>query len=504
MVDQNIFVCTEPQIGCAGTRVNGQPALPAVPVPGFKCIGQIDNQTNTTVVWTVTGQGNNEGYYGIAFAPDESFGPYIAAVFDATGQWHLLLPNSVSQFDSGFSTMNHVCFIYYNGIWTSYRPKFPLSIDPIISAVPCACDFTLLCNGDGVTMDREEPAYEIVVNNVLPFCEAGYVQDIPQGTPSFTLNASLSMDPDASPFPFTFRWAILQTPYSPSPPPFTINATALVQEVNATGLVQGLYSFVLWVSDLQAQVPCVFNLTISANALFAITEPDFEALFTFYAGNDVLHPCSAYPPQPSIAVNGSYSYNTLGVPMIYYWTQTDGGPLAFLCDPSGFDATRAIFNTSEPILQFVPYVPGQYCFQLIVSDNITNSTPAYVCVQVFTDLGQPPSSQTPINNYTEPPLVYLTPPPVPNYPFPNTTLPPFNTFPPVSPAPTPNTTVPPMFPDLGPLSPTDKVATVIVMAWCFLILWASIWFISQFMEQNEYGFLDKKIYGGSFSRLWNY
>jgi hypothetical protein len=275
--------------------------------------------------------------------------------------------------------------------------------------------------------------------------------------------------------------------------------------INASNLTEGSYIFGLWASDLQVQVPCIYNVTIVANQVVAVTELDFEALFTFYAGDDVAHPCSQFPPQPSISVNGSYSYSTAGVPLSYSWTQTDGLPLLFSCDPDGFTPTQAIFNTSEPVMQFVPPSPGWYCFQLVVSDGVTNSTPAYICVQVQPDFGQPNSTLTPIVNYTPPPLNFFTPPPVPHIPFENATIPPLDSQAPVVPSPTLNNThVPPMFPTYPPMSPTDVVAFIIVMAWCLVVIYLSVWFINQFLEVNEYAFLEKRIYGGSYSRLWNF
>jgi hypothetical protein len=269
-------------------------------------------------------------------------------------------------------------------------------------------------------------------------------------------------------------------------------------------LEAGAYVFLLYVSDVQEQVTCFYNVTIVPAQVFAVTVPDFTASFTFYAGNDVAHPCSQYPPAPAIAVPGNYSWSTLSTATLsYLWTQTDGDPLDYQCDPDGFTPTRAIFNTTESVMWFVPPGPGWYCFQLVVSDGITNSTPAYVCVEVFPDFGQPPSTLTPIENYTAPPLEYLTQPPVPHIPFDNATFPPFNTFPP-GPQPAPvETNVTPMFPNVGPMRSLDIIAYFVVCASSLLFFVFVAMLFRAFGEANEYGFLDKKVHGGSYNRLWS-
>ena len=506
MVTQNQFVCTEQTIGCVTTCPNRQPAALAVPSPGFKCIGHVDNNSLvTTVMWDVVSLNPTtsvESEYIIAFGPDLNFGTYLQSIFDAL-TFQILVPSTLTQYDSGFPDFNHYAFLYYNGAWTHYLPQYPLSIDPIIKRVPCACGFTLVCLADNVTWDRSNPAADLVLNNVVPYCNAGFDTEIALGSDNFTLNGTESFDPDFQPYPFTARWALYSTPYSPAAPPFTLDPTALVQTINATGLALGTYLFVLYTSDLQTQTNCLVNITIIQPQVFAITEPNTVVLFTFYAGNVVNHSCFVYPPQPSISVSGNYSFSTLASDTLtYFWEQVDGTPLDYFCDDGGFQPTRAIFNTTEPFLEFVPPLAGKYGFRLIVSNGYVNSTAAYVQIQVNPNFGQPNSTFTPILNYTNPPLLFITPAPVPHFPFFNFTLPPFNSLPPTA-APTAgnSTPVPPLLPSQPPPTTMDYVALFVLGASIYvgLMLFLVMW--REFRDVNEYRFLDKRIYGGNHSKL---
>jgi hypothetical protein len=498
MLYQNVFMCVGPMIGCASTRPSSPPLLPSVPIPQFRCIGPINNTINATVtraIWTVSNAnipGTPDTQFGFACAADLSFQANIAAVFSVFGVYHVLSAGERAQFDSGFSTMQHYCFLYYGGVWTSFKAQYWLSTDPVIEQVPCGCDFTLVCNSDG-TVDYSEPSMQTAYGNGMPSCDAGVDTELPLGTLNFTLDGSRTFDPDDSPFALTRRWGVLA-----SSSPITIpDPSATVQVINISTLPVGQYAFVQWASDLQDQVDCIVNLTIAQPQLFAITQPDAVVQFTFYSGKETAHPCTDYPPQPSIPVLGNYSFSTLATSILtYLWTQVSGPPLNFDCDSDGFSATRAIFNTTEPILQFVPDGPYLYCFQLVISDGITNSTPSPpVCIQVQAAFGQPPSSFTPINNYTDPPLVYFSDPPVPHIPFDNVTLPPFNTFPPVTPPPPPtNTNVSWPFTPVPEPTWTDIVAFFIIFLGSYVVLMLTGRFIAAFREEDEYAFLDKVVY----------
>lgn len=187
-----------------------------------------------------------------------------------------------------------------------------------------------------------------------------------------------------------------------------------------------------------------------------------------------------YPPSPCIPLNGTLSYGTAGgTNLTYVWNQTSGPPLSYLCDSFGFFTTRAFFDTDQPVSCFVPPSVGYYCFQLIVYDGAIVSNTALACVQVNPDFGQPPSTFTPIQNYTDPPLRNVTPPTRPNITFPPTTNAPFDTFPPVADSPTSPIIPPPFIPTLPNVTNTEVFILfslfggwILIIAFFFLI-WMS-------------------------------
>lgn len=500
IIDQNIFVCTMPQIACNATRVAGVPSLDVIPLPVFRCIGQLQPNGTRTIMMDVLNMQpptGVEGEFLIGFVNDLAFAGGLQTQLLVGNDFKVSLPNTRRQFDQGSASFTRYTLIYTNGRWTNYQPIYPFSLDPQLSQVPCVCDFSMDCTVPGYADLVSYATFQLSLSNSVPICSPGPATSIPLNSPSFTLNATTSYDPDNGPGGLFVQWGIYGTPYDPNPPPFTIpNPGAFVNVINATGLISGDYFFILWVSDQQDIPVCIWNLTIRQNEVVAIITPsEFIETFDFYSGNMIGHECSIYPPSPAIMLNGTMSYSTdLLTNLTYYWIQTSGPPLEYSCDNIGFFTTRAFFNTNESIAYFVPSGVGYYCFQLIVSDGVVNSTAALACVTVNPDFGQPPSTFTPITNYTYPPLRNLTPPTRPNITFPPSTNAPFNTFPPV--AQTPTTIIPniPVIPPQPNITNLEVMAIYSTLAgWLIVIAFMTvIW--------NSYG--NARFTGHMQKRVW--
>jgi hypothetical protein len=502
VVNQSQFVCVEQRIGCNATRTNGKPSLQAVPVPQFACIGRTRNDSVTeSVLWTVSSfqpVGGLNGLYGITFVTNLALAPAVEFNYQQFGTVYVLIPDTVKQFDSGIDSLDQYALLFYQGYWTSFQPKFPYSKDPFVNAVPCACGFTMFCDANfNVDLTSLYNGF-VELNNAVPVCDPGPDQFVGFGTATFTINANRSYDIDNAPAPFTTYWRVYSTPYDPSPPPFTITDPGNpIQTFNSASLQQGSYIFLLYASDLQDQVPCFLNVTILPNQVFAIVDHDFIIPFTFYSGLDANHSCLIFPPSPSIPLNGSYSFDTNpAMPIYCSWIQTAGFPLTFSCDLSGFTATAAFFNTTDCIAQFVPPLPGLYCFQLTVTDNSTNSS-ASICVQVNPNFQQPQSTFTPILNFTPPPLRNLTFPPRAPLDFPNFSQPPFNSPAPHAPSNGTgvNTSNPGLVILVHPLTVGDYIilGTLGAAALCFFAFLTLMFIL--YRDEGLYRVFDKKTYG---------
>jgi hypothetical protein len=464
LAGQYIFVCTAPAIVCNGTRSGGTAGLTALPAPAFACFGKAsDSAPQETVIWRVSSFQPNygvEGYFGITYTTSLAFAASLELAYANTfGAPYALLPSTFRQFDSQIPTVEQFALIYYNGQWATYQPQYPFSNDPKISLVPCRCTFSVTClPGPGNVIDTTSTAAHILsLNNTLPVCNPGPPIMVPLGEATITLNASLSFDPDSEPAPFNVLWEVDSTPYDPDPPPFNITCDqSLVCVVDISQAEEGNYTFLLYASDLQDQVPCLWLVEIVGNQVFAVTQQPSTVFFTFYAGDQVNHSCSMVPQDPSIEVLGNYTYATVPNTTIFYsWIQTSGPSLAFRCDPFGFFSTADMFNTDKPIMNFVPPTVAQYCFQLTAwAVNVSNST-ALVCITVQPNFQQPESNTTIIPNYTAPPIINLTPPTRPIITFPNQSFPPLSPLPPVPAPPEGNITPPPPFPVFPPPTPWE-------------------------------------------------
>jgi hypothetical protein len=514
---QNIFVCTEPRLYCNGTRSGGTPSLQVIPVPTFACIGfTVNGNSMPDVIWRVSSlqpEGGVSGSFGITFVTSLAFAQFSEQAFAASGVQYILLAQTRRQFNSGINSLTQFALLFRSGQWTNIAPKYPFSSDPLIAAIPCACGFTMDCYAGTQTADITSQVTAFVdLNNAIPVCNAGINPTIGLGTPNFTLNASLSFDPDNAPAPFNVYWTIYSTPYDPNPPPFGMappspgmafslpNPQQMIIVIPSATLPTGSYVFILYASDLQSQVPCMFNVTISPVEVFAIVQADAVVAFTFYSGLDVNHSCLIFPPQPSIPVLGNYSYATDPSAILNYsWVQWAGPPLTPpVCDPTGFFSTSAMFDTNLPVMQFVPGLPAIYCFTLTVSAINASNSSANVCITVNPNFSQPPISLTPIFNFTSPPIRNLTPPTRPIISFAPLEQPPFVNPPPVNPPPpTPNGTFPPFIPIFPPPSRFDFLLLAgifLVSLFCYLLIMAACVAYGEEKYQRVYS---KRTLGGS-------
>lgn len=499
MAYQNQFVCIEQRIGCTGNRTNNPPTAPTVPIPSYACIGNVTpNGTAYTVWWVSSMQAANtiDQSFGLAFTDSLNSPAYYEAVFAAMGTSYTLISGTRRQFISPYTSLQaQFALMNYNGLWWSYAPQYTFSNNPQIAILPCICGFNLDCiNGQAdLTSTASAP---VKLNNAVPVPYPGPDIQINWFTPTFLLNASGSYDPDNAPFPLNVYWRVNSTPYDPSPPPFTLDdPTAFEILVNSSTLDPGSYIFVLYASDGQAWPFVYFNVTILPNVITAMTELDKIVAFDFYSGADPGHGCVFYPPSPTITINATASHGTNpSIPLYFTWVQLTGFPLTYSCDPNGFIATRGFFNTTSPIAEFVPASVGLYLFEVTVTDNVTSST-ARLQVQVNPDFKQPPSTFTPIINFTQPPILNLTPPTRFEYNFSNQTIQPLPPQAPIAPVPPSNITPPPIIPVYPPATPGEIMGLAFVIGAMIILLMTVIvgWYL--YRHKTELRYYDSVVYG---------
>ena len=475
MANQNQFVCIAERIGCAGNRTTAAPQAPAVPLPVYACTGNITPNGSVQTVWWVESmqQANTiDISFGLTFTNSLNSALYYEVIYGASGQFYTLVAGTRRQFVSGYSDFNNqYALLNYNGLWWQYAPQYPFSNNPVIAQVPCICNFSVDCTPDGQVDLTSIVSNVIRFNNAPPIPDAGPDIQINWFTPFFYLNASGTYDPDNGPGPLTVFWRVNSTPYDPAPPPFTLdNPDAFLIAINSSALEPGSYIFLLYASDGQARPFVFFNATILPNVVTAMVENNKIVLFTLYSGGEPNHTCFIYPPSPTISINGTGSHGTNpSIPLYYQWVQLSGFQLTYFCDPNGFIPTSGFFNTTSPIAEFVPRTFGRYQFQLTVTDNVSTST-ALLQVQVNPDFQQPPSTFTPIINFTDPPILNLTPPTRVELNFSNATLPPLAPHSPVAPPPPSNITPPPIIPIYPPPTPSEFVALLFIASAMFLLL----------------------------------
>ncbi len=474
MAGQSIFVCVEEAIGCAGNRTTSPPSAPVVPIPMYQCIGNLTPNGTVQTLWAVLSM-------QVANTIDQQFQfttvnqlnspQYYEAILAQLGVYYELVSGSRRQFASPYTDLNQFALLNYNGQWWNYPAQYTFSNNPALAILPCMCDFNADCiNG---TVDLTSIASGTVrLNNAVPVPDAGPDAQINWFTPSFLLNASGSYDPDQAPKPLSVFWRVNSTPYDPAPPPFNISdPRAFEVLINTSQLQPGYYIFELYASDGQAWPFVYFNLTILGNVVTAVVELNKVVPFTLYSGADPGHDCVFFPPRPCIPINGTQSFGTNpNITLYYQWSEQSGFQLTYFCTDNGQVPTTGFFNTTSPVACFVPGSFGFYFFQLFVTDNQTSST-AILQVQVVPDFQQPPSTLTPIINFTDPPILNFTPPPLQNFNFSNATIPPLAPSPPVPPIPPGNVTPPPIKPVWPPLTPLQQVLGVLNVLLALILLW---------------------------------
>lgn len=507
IVTQDIFRCTAQRIGCSVPRTNGRPTVPVVPIPKYRCSGNLTTNGTKRILWTVYSYQEPIGIdtiFGFGFTSSLSSGSSLADIFSAIGSDYVLLSGGTRQIDSGFDTFTHYALMAYNGYVTAFSPVYALSFDPIIREIPCICGFSMSCLSNGEADLTSLNSGNVYLSNAIPVPDPGPNIQIPVTTSNFTLNATPSYDPDGLPGVLSVYWKIYSTPYSPGPPPFTItNPTAFINVIDSSTLLQGQYIFILYVSDSQEVTFTFFNVTIQPNQLEAITEPRKIVTFDFYTGTDPGHNCLIdFPPYPFITLDGSLSHGTdPNIPITYQWIQTGGIPTNYKCDEFGFETTRGFFNTTEPIAFFIPPTIGRYYFRLTVCDNVTCVDSLILEVAVFPDFQQPPSTFTPIINFTDSPIRNLTPPTRPNYTLPNFSFPPLSPPAPVAGPPPSNITVPPLFPIYPPPTYLEWIGLLVVGGFMIILFFliAIAWLIQS--RRTNYSYLDTVSYGPGMRRF---
>ncbi len=499
MTYQNQFVCVAQRIGCVGNRTTNAPAAPAIPVPSYSCIGNVTpNGTQYTVWWVSSMQAPNtiDLSFGFTFTDSMLSAAYYEAIYGALGIDYTLISGTRRQFASPFTTLTaQFGLMNYNGLWWAYAPQYTFSNNLGIAVLPCMCDFNVDCVNGVVDLTSIASA-TVRLNNAIPVPYPGPNVQVNWLSPTFLLNASGSYDPDEAPRPLSVFWRVNATPYDPIPPPFVLdNPQAFEILINSSALQPGDYIFVLYASDGQAWPFVYYNVTILANVVTAMVENDKIVVFDFYSGIEPGHECPFYPPTPTITINASLSHGTNpSIPLYYSWEQMSGFPLTYLCNPFGFQATRGFFNTTSPIAEFVPASVGLYLFEVTVTDNISSST-ARLQVQVNPDFDQPPSTFTPIINFTAPPILNLTPPTREEYNFTNVTIPPLPPQAPVDPDPPSNITPPPVIPFYPPATTSEIIGLVFVAGAMMIMLWAIVtaWWL--YRHQTELRYYDSVVYG---------
>lgn len=507
IITQDIFRCTAQRIGCAVPRTNGKPSVPVVPIPKFSCIGNLTSNGTVKVLWQVCSAQELSGAdtsIGIAFTDNIGTGNFLDNLFSLNGLFYVLAAGTCRQFAADYNHLDHYLLLSYNGYVTSFSPIYFLSMDPIIRAIPCVCGFSMDCINGEADLTSIISSY-LRLSNALPVPDPGPNIQFPITTPSFTLNATASYDPDGLPVVLSAYWKIYTTPYDPVLPPFVINNPSnFINIINSSTLIVGTYNFILYVSDGQEVTFTFFQVIVQPNQLQALTEPRKIVQFDFYTGTDAGHNCNFdFPPSPFITLDGTPSHGTdPSIPINYSWIQVGGPVLLYKCDPSGSEATRAFLNTTEAIATFVPYTIASYYFRLTVCDNVSCDTSIDLRVAVVPDFQNPPSTFTPIINFTNPPIRDLTPPTRPNYTYPNFTFPPLGPQTPVAGPPPSNITTPPLFPTFP--SPTlAEYIGILFVGGSMIILFFAIcvaWLI--YSKRKNYAYLDTVGYGPGMRRFW--
>jgi putative component of membrane protein insertase Oxa1/YidC/SpoIIIJ protein YidD/sugar lactone lactonase YvrE len=209
---------------------------------------------------------------------------------------------------------------------------------------PATCgdySFDLIVN-DGI-IDSNVDSVDLTINCV-PIADAGTDQNINGLGVLVFLDGTGSSDPDGN--PLTYMWTQI------SGPAHTLSS-ATSPTPTFTTAVGGLIVFQLVVNDGFA-TSVADTVTIDVNYP-PIADAGPDQFFT--------------QPGSLVTLDGGASYDPEGSPITFAWTQS-GGPAVALSAPA---ATVTTFTAA---------VCGDYTFDLIVNDGLTNSTPDSVTIDV--------------------------------------------------------------------------------------------------------------------------
>jgi len=508
-INQTLFRCIFPQIGCNTSRSNGVPSKRNVPLPSYACFINATLTGGSSMIWQFTSLARlntYDGFFGASF--------YISNLPPITVPTYanqIIVAGTRRQYQSflgtGFNQMANVFYPPFNPVSTQvqYTPNYIYSHDPIIRTLPCICGFSVDCDSNGnFLLEQVVISQFLQPGNQIPRCVTvggeSVVLPLHSNNNTLILNGSTSSDPDG-PGPLTFLWKLYTKPIG-SPTVIIPNITSPINIIDTSLFVAGTYSFLLYVSDgLNVPIFCFANYTFEINVVTAVVANDFTiGIITCAAGNSTFIP-----------LNGTLSWETNNnFTLMYAWTQFLGWPVT----PNTFNVacgnyTIGLFGANLSLAYFVTNHIGLYGFNLTVCDGVTPCSSATIYVRVVPETIQPVPPPITIPNFTQPPIRNFSQPPreIINFtPIP-TSLSPTNPTPPVEPtpptppieptieptsAPTPNATpVPPLFPMFPVPTKTDQF--IIIFFWVMLILLLVLFFglwIAEFPFES-YNFYDR-------------
>ena len=365
---QDQLVCTARAMSCT-TQRPGTNIDVAVPIPTYACRGPLSPLGVPVMVWfvSVLGQRNDpEGdvFYGIHFCGAHD----VACRAQITPEDQLGFIGTRRQFISPFTAFDSVEVLSFEGNTSFTLPIYPFAVtDPFIRDIPCICGLSMDCLPNG-TIDLGIISKELNPNNAAPVANATSNINILVGQRSVNLSAWSSFDPDNAPNTLSFFWKV----YNATPSPVTIDDPFSPNITVSGNFIEGVYSFIVYVSDGQIVSYDLVNITAELNIIHVVLPRYIEVQFV---------PITVCPPPgqlPSLAIaiplNGSASFGeNPDIPLTFNWTQTAGSNLTipFACDPATVDYynLEAFFFINQSIAYFIPPVLGIYTFRLTVCDG---------------------------------------------------------------------------------------------------------------------------------------
>jgi hypothetical protein len=476
---QGQFVCLAQRIGCADTRVDGEPGAPVVPIPQFQCVGNLTSNTSAPqyMVWSVSSYdlpGSVTGYFYLRFcAPSDVLcqAQFQQDVWLRPGSLtaYSLIAGTRRQFISPYTSFDQLLLISYNGAITSFAPTYTLAPnDEVARLIPCLCGFSVACDAQGQVFNESTSVSQVLdLDNALPLPYPGPSFEFPKGQSEIVLAGNSSYDPDQQPGLFNVYWKIYSQPAG-SPAVVIEWPTLEVQQLNSSLYDAGTYLFLLYASDGQTVTFALLNVTVVNNVIIPICYMD-DVIFIPYSGGSLATPTvcpgPGLHPTDFVIINGTLSISTNpAIPLTYLWVQTAGAPtpLVLQCVINGIVNTAQMWDETTLELRVTFQNIGLYGYNLTITDGeITASVDCQF--YVLPDFLQPVGPPLILPNYTLPPIRNLTLIDAPVIQFENETynLTPTVTLPPHPAA--PNSTVPPLLPDYGP--PTNDELFVLFMAW---------------------------------------